>query len=228
MPDSKKNKILVVDDSSSNRLMLSFVLQEMGYETDDVENGEIAVEKALEFSYIAIFMDINIPVMNGVEAAEILRNLNFIAPIFAYSAEDDPIKISEYIDIGFTDYLIKPIEPTLVAELLSSHNLKPEIQAQDTLTDKSYQDKLDQLANRFRKNVPIVLKNVNIALKNHSMQDLQRIAHKLKGTASQFGFNIIAKLGRDIELAIKQGNLELALEKVSFLIKELKKVSAEN
>ena len=111
-------RILVVDDSEANRLLLSFILQEFGYQTDGAENGEKAVEMALEFDYEAVFMDINMPVMSGTQATETLRSINFNRPIFACSAEDNPTKIKQFINSGFTAFICKPIEPQGVRELL--------------------------------------------------------------------------------------------------------------
>ena len=120
MPDNNP-KILIVDDSEANRLLLSFMLQELGFKTESAENGEKGVEMALEYDYCAIFMDLNMPVMGGVESMEILRGINFEEPIFVCSAENNSSKIERLISSGFTDFICKPIEPKGVQELLEKH-----------------------------------------------------------------------------------------------------------
>ncbi len=226
MVDDNQAKILVVDDSEANRLLLGFMLEELGYHTDEAENGEKAVELAMEFDYVAVFMDLNMPVMSGLEAAEILRNINFEAPIFVCSAEDEPEKINLLLRSGFSDFLPKPIEPEDISKILTKHLISNDPPPSEN--DKAYQEKLDQLSNRFINNLPVIITKIEHALANNSIADLKRIAHKLKGTASQFDFENIAIIGRDIESAINKSKLSTALEKAEFLIAELKNIESKN
>jgi len=223
MPENDDyENFLVVDDSEANRLLLSFMLQELGYQTDEAENGEKAVEMALEFDYSAIFMDINMPIMDGSEATETLRSINFDKPIFACSAEDNSNKIKQLINLGFTDFICKPIEPQKVKGLLEKNSITPE--KTNPLNDENYQHKLDQLSKRFVENIPVILTKIDRAVEKKSIADLKRIGHKLKGTASQFGFDRVAKIGRDIEAAINKSKIPLAIEKAIFLKAELNKI----
>jgi len=218
-------KILVVDDSETNRLMLSFMLQELSFTTDEVENGEQAVEQALEFDYAAVFMDLNMPVMDGLEATNVLYNLSYERPIFACSAEDDPAKIKKLLDSGFTDFMPKPIEPEDVEAILQKHHI--ENQSTHAINDEAFQQKLDQLCRRFLRNIPTIISKINRTVNSDDLTGLKRIAHKLKGTASQFGFDKITIIGRDIELAISKDKIPIAIEKANFLIGELEKILRE-
>jgi len=222
MTKSHSKKILVVDDSESNRLLLSFMLQELGYQTDDTDNGEKAVEMALEFDYSALFMDINMPIMDGLEATKVLRSINFDKPIFACSAEDEPNKIKKFMNLGFTGYICKPIEAIGIQALLEQHSITSD--EVESVKNENYQNKLDQLSKRFVENIPVILTKIDRAVENNSIADLKRIGHKLKGTASQFGFDRVAKIGRDIETAINKSKIPVALEKAIFLKAELNKI----
>ncbi len=222
MDNSNDLKVLVVDDSETNRLMLSFMLQDMGYRVDEVENGEKAVEMALEYRYLAIFMDINMPVMNGSEATEILRNLHFEAPIFACSAEDSQKKIKQFLTKGFTDFIAKPVEPEQLNHLLQKYPFQQCIN--EPSDDLAYLQKLKQLKQRFIDNIPVIINKIHLALKKESWTDLKRIAHKLKGSASQFDFDLVTKISRDIELAINKNKIDFALEKTEYLLTELNKI----
>jgi len=222
MANSCQKNILIVDDSEANRLLLAFILEELGFLTDEAANGEIAVEKALEFEYAAVFMDINMPVMNGEEATEILGNLLFEAPIIACSAEDNPTKIQHFLASGFSQYVAKPVEPEVVEKALQRCGVNNS--SQQKADDSAFQEKLGQLGNRFINNLPVMIRKVETAVQSQSFVDLKRIAHKLKGTASQFGFDNVAKIGRDIESAINKDKNAIALEKASFLIDELTRI----
>jgi CheY-like chemotaxis protein len=216
-----KQKILIADDSEPNRLLLSFFLEELGYQVSQAENGEKAVEKALANHYSALFMDINMPLMDGLKATILLRDISFGPPIFACSAENDVEKIQHYLNSGFTDTITKPIEFNTVSHLLQKH-LK--VNESHCIDDVAFQEKLSQLSNRFVENVPVIINKISTALKKHSLTDLKRITHQLKGTSSQFGFEKITQISNDIESSLKKGKLDIAIHKSNFLILELKKI----
>ena len=226
MDNINKAKILIVDDSETNRLLLSFMLEELDFDCDEAENGEKAVELAMEFDYIAVFMDLNMPVMSGQEATEVLRNINFETPIFACSAEDNPEKIKQLLKSGFNDFVAKPIEPEDISDLLNKHNIDKNRAFSDN--DAVHRKKLDQLSNRFVENLPVMINKIELSLNKQSLSELKRSAHKLKGTASQFGFDKVALIARDIESAINRSKLSVALEKAEFLIAELKRIEKKN
>ncbi len=221
-----QSKILVVDDSETNRLLLCFILEGLNFDCDEASNGEKAVELAMEFNYAAVFMDLNMPVMSGQEATEILRRINFETPIFACSAEDNSEKIEKLLESGFNDFVAKPIEPENIGDILNKHKISRT--QKPSADDDAYQKKLSQLSNRFVNNLPIIIRKIERSLSNNSLSELKRIAHKLKGTASQFGFDKVAIIGRDIESAINKSKFSTALEKANFLIAELKKIEPFN
>lgn len=226
MDNLNQAKVLVVDDSETNRLLLCFMLEELEFDCDEADNGEKAVELAMEFEYVALFMDLNMPIMGGQQATEILRNINFETPIFACSAEDNPEKIEKLLKSGFNDFVAKPIEPEDISDVLEKHCINKNQVISDN--EAAFKQKLDQLSNRFIENLPVMIKKIELSLKNNSLSELKRSAHKLKGTASQFGFEKVAMIGRDIESAINKSKLPVALEKAEFLIAELKRIEEVN
>jgi len=220
--NKNRNKILVVDDSDSNRMMLSFMLESFSYQVDEADDGIKAIEQALEHYYVAVFMDINMPKMNGLDATLKLRSLNYSLPIFACSAEENSSKIEKLLSSGFTDFVPKPIEPESIQHILQKHQI--DNQPSRILDHKALEHKLKHLGSLFVQSVPNVILDINRALDRNNITDLKRIAHKMKGTASQFGFELVSILGRDIELAISKNELTIAIEKVQLLVKELKKL----
>ncbi len=101
----------------------------------------------MEFDYVAVFMDLNMPIRSGQEATEILRNINFETPIFACSAEDNPEKIDQLLDFGFSGFVAKPIELEDISDILNKHDISKDRALSDN--DPAYQQKLSQLSNRF-------------------------------------------------------------------------------
>ncbi len=114
--------ILIAEDDNINFLLIKKMLQVTNYEIIRAENGQIAVDIALENPTIDIvLMDIKMPIMNGYEAFEkitIIRpNLPIIAQT-AHASEEDKEKINS---LGFTDYITKPINKELLLEMVSKY-----------------------------------------------------------------------------------------------------------
>lgn len=223
MKRSDKATVLIVDDSESNRLLLSFLLEEFDYTIEEAENGEKAVELALEFPYRMVFMDLNMPVMDGLQATRMLRSLNFEAPIIACTAEDHMDNISTLLSKGFTDYLAKPIEREAIRALLEKLDTDRQTENMD-FDNEEHQQRLDQLKIRFITNIPVMLSKLEKALEQRNTTDLKRIGHKIKGSAGQFGFDRATTIGRDIEKAVDKDKWEIAVDKAYSLMAELKKI----
>ena len=105
--------ILAVDDSPSMLAMISYTLTEAGYQFDKAENGQEALEKAQNQSSDLVIMDINMPVMNGIEAITELRKTERYksTPIIVLSTESrDEIKMKGKA-AGATGWIVKPFDP---------------------------------------------------------------------------------------------------------------------
>ena len=86
--EMKDIKVLVVEDIALNQLLMKTLLDDFGFECDFAANGKIAIEKLQNQSYDIILMDLQMPEMNGFEAAEYIRNkLNSKIPIIALTAD---------------------------------------------------------------------------------------------------------------------------------------------
>ncbi|HVE15491.1 MAG TPA: response regulator [Chthoniobacterales bacterium] len=106
------NPILVVDDEQTIRLGFSVALRSAGFEVEMAENGTEAVERAMKIQPDCIVIDLRMPGMDGLQAAEELRSRGFTAPIVLASAFADHQTAVAAIGAGITDFLTKPIKPT--------------------------------------------------------------------------------------------------------------------
>ncbi len=223
MNKSEKAKILIVDDSETNRMLLQFTLEELGFETAEAGDGEKAVEMALEQDFAAIFMDINMPKMGGIEALQALMALNFSNPIIACSAEEDFDAIEQFLQKGFAAFVPKPIEPEQVANTLQSLGVTTE-QSTSRL-ERKHQQKVQELSNRFLDNLPVIINKLSSAIKTQDSDALRRFSHKLKANAGHFGLEKVSKISRDIESAVNKSRTDIAMEKAEFLLFELHKIN---
>lgn len=116
-----KIRILVVDDDLTNRLVLRALLRESGYQTVEAEDGEQAVTAVKAGGIDIILLDVMMPVMDGYEAARIIKTLTtrFI-PIIFLTAMTDEKALAKCIESGGDDFLTKPYNHVLLRAKLES------------------------------------------------------------------------------------------------------------
>lgn len=118
--DHLGRRILVVDDDSVNREVISLILAGVGLEVDTACDGQDALTKAQQKSYDIILMDMQMPVLNGLEATARLRRLPggdklIIIAVTANAFDDDRVKC---LAAGMNDFIAKPFNPPLVFDKL--------------------------------------------------------------------------------------------------------------
>lgn len=114
LPDQGPLHILVAEDNPINQLLVQKLLQEEGHTVDVVSNGEEAVHAVQQIFYDIVLMDVQMPVMDGVEAASHIRLLPDelgSVPIIAFTANAMQGQREEYLAAGLDDYVSKPVEP---------------------------------------------------------------------------------------------------------------------
>ncbi|MBF0297973.1 MAG: response regulator [Oligoflexia bacterium] len=125
---SKNLKLLVAEDNITNQEVILLLLEKLGLSTDVVTNGADAVRALEEKAYDIIFMDIQMPVMDGLEATRLIRKskniLNQKIPIIATTASAMKNDIAMFLNEELNDYLAKPIEMNKLVYILQKW-LKP-------------------------------------------------------------------------------------------------------
>lgn len=110
MHEHRAKKVLIVEDNKINQVVTKRILTKKGYNCDIAENGVEAVRKVKDVTYDLILMDINMPEMDGIEAAKCIRLLKMDLPIIALTAvEEEQIK-EDIFNAGMNDFIIKPYD----------------------------------------------------------------------------------------------------------------------
>ncbi len=116
------DKILVVDDNATVRMVTEAQLLRLGYEVELVGSGDEAIELTRQRRFKMIFMDVQMPGLDGFGATKIIRamsdNLCRDVPIVAYSAHDMPDEWEKFTQAGINDYIAKPITLTSLNEVI--------------------------------------------------------------------------------------------------------------
>jgi two-component system, cell cycle response regulator len=121
-PSTPASSLLVVDDNSMNRIMLSRYLSKLGYQAVLVENGQQALEKLQTEPFDLVLLDVEMPEMDGYQVLEHLKadtRLRDI-PVIMISAVEELESVVKCIELGAQDYLPKPFNPVLLRARLTA------------------------------------------------------------------------------------------------------------
>lgn len=115
-------KILVVDDSRTIRAAIRRILEPLGFEVDEAEDGERALHYCEEWGGVdAILLDIDMPVMDGLTFLRSLRENTHLAqpPVIMCTTHSSFEKISAALELGADEYIMKPFSTEIISGKLS-------------------------------------------------------------------------------------------------------------
>lgn len=231
-PASKVTKILAVDDTPSNLLLLVTLLQQMGFETLQATGGEEAVALVQKEAVNLVLMDIQMPGMDGVQATRTIRSLGHVyrsLPIIALTAHAVAEERAAWLQAGINDILIKPLDEKLLTDLLYRWLGDRAIGAEDRLTSK--EDELSEeawqscpvdrelgiklaagraeLADELLKLLLASLEQskeaIQSALKSEQDEALIDAVHRLHGATRYCGVPDLAQITEALETQMKAG-----------------------
>jgi len=115
-------RVLIVDDIFTNRLLLAEIMRNLGLEFDQVENGREAIEAIERLDYDLILMDIEMPVMNGLETTKYIREQMSYPKnkiyVVALTAHNPQLFFEDFKDVGFDQLLTKPYSVEKICSLI--------------------------------------------------------------------------------------------------------------
>lgn len=126
----RRLKILIVDDVALNRQILSAQLQHLGHQPFEAEDGHDALERFLELAPDIVLMDLAMPLMDGIEAARMIRTLPNArwVPIIMLTAHRDEAEFISALNAGCDDYLSKPIKLSILEAKINAMQRIAEMQ----------------------------------------------------------------------------------------------------
>ena len=105
-----KTKILIVDDEETMRLLLRHELEQRGFDVDEAESGEIAIEKLQKIYFNVVLLDIRMPGMDGMEVLRNVRQNNLADKVIMLTGVDELKIARDSLTLGANDYLTKPYD----------------------------------------------------------------------------------------------------------------------
>ncbi|WP_372763301.1 response regulator, partial [Pseudoalteromonas sp.] len=192
-------KVLLAEDHADNRRLITRYLRSMGLTVIAVENGEQAVEQCLKIHPDFVLLDIQMPVMDGISAFELLRQCGYEQPIFALTANAMSHEIEQYLALGFSDYLAKPIDKERFYRTISEH-----LEAIE-LHHHKYSENVDMsdLVVNFKQSLALESELITQHFNAGDYAALQKDCHRVFGAAQMFELNDIATAASALDRACK-------------------------
>ncbi|MBP3709839.1 MAG: response regulator [Treponema sp.] len=222
--------VLVADDHPLNRKLLATFLKKFGANVIEAENGKKAVSCIMHVPEIVmIFMDVQMPEMDGIEASQKIRELGYTGIIIACTANNDKNDFALYRNTGMNDILVKPFKQVDVKEFLEKWHTVIELPAAskiatlDALTaptnstwnQKDFENTIDdnfllgkELIEDYRKQTALLMQQAEQAIDRKDFDELRRIGHKLKGSSLAISATALAQCGERIDEQAKQSDIE--------------------
>jgi CheY-like chemotaxis protein len=197
------HRILIAEDSEYNIVLIRAYLKNSGFELDVAENGKIAVEKVMATRPDLVLMDLQMPVMDGLEAARAIRHWETTTgarttPILALTAHAAGEGVGISLEAGCNEHLTKPIKRVTLLEAISRH-LHGKIRVTPPEGVEGFVP--DYLASVRRE-----MGEILAALDLNDCKIAYRLGHQLKGSGEGYGFPEITRAGAAVESAATTAN----------------------
>jgi signal transduction histidine kinase/CheY-like chemotaxis protein len=209
----KNLRILLVDDSNDNLFLLKEVVNPLASSVHFAENGLEALEKFGRNVYDVVFMDIQMPVMDGYTAIRKIREMEAktgrSVPIFAVTAHAGLVDAQKCREAGFTDRIVKPVvRRDIYVSLSKAFSLDlGDMAAEETQAlPAKYMEKL---LPGFLMTRAEDMAKLQAALDNADFNTVSQLGHKMKGSSASYGFKDAAEFSKQLEDAAKNKDLDL-------------------
>ncbi len=226
--------ILVAEDNVINQQVIQGILSNMGQKVTIAKDGQVALNLISQGTFDLVFMDINMPEMDGTEATRKLREIDDYKdlPIIAFTADTITTSKSEFINLGFTDVASKPVVKQELIDILLKYAKKT---TQDVLEsieqhqspamdqpieinlkgiDQGYiKSLLNQLGTESIQNLLQIYKTdaeeiVKLIEQEDDILKTHNLAHTLAGMSENLGIKEVGKTARSIMIKTKQENIK--------------------
>jgi signal transduction histidine kinase/DNA-binding response OmpR family regulator/HPt (histidine-containing phosphotransfer) domain-containing protein len=211
----RSQPVLVVEDNPVNQEVMRESLLQLGYRSRVVDNGQMAVDELEHTAYPLIFMDCQMPILDGYQATREIRKREggrSHVPIIAVTAHAFEGERDKVLAAGMDDYVVKPIKQAALLEALqrwwpegiegddgpaSSAELPPSVLAQRELPKDH--EPAEAVLRAFLRVVPEQIVEIENAIAASDNRALAAAAHKLKGGCLALGAASMASLCAQIE-----------------------------
>jgi CheY-like chemotaxis protein/HPt (histidine-containing phosphotransfer) domain-containing protein/anti-sigma regulatory factor (Ser/Thr protein kinase) len=211
--------LLLVEDHKVNQMVAQKLLESWGFAVTIAENGQEAIDTVKKNAFDAILMDLQMPIMGGIEATKHIRQHDIIdasIPIIAMTAHSSPEHVKECFEVGMQAHVSKPLERELLLNILQDQlttNIQeienesevPDIKLVHIDIESSLQrlggdwPMLHALITRFLEEFSDFAQLFDEAVNNDDKNTAKTLLHKIKGSGGNLGMTELSALANQAE-----------------------------
>ena len=216
--------LLLVEDHKVNQMVAQKLLESWGFAVTIAENGQEAIDTVKKNAFDAILMDLQMPIMGGIEATKHIRQHDIIdasIPIIAMTAHSSPEHVKECFEVGMQAHVSKPLERELLLNILQDQlttNIQ-EIENESEVLDiklvhidieSSLQrlggdwPMLHALITRFLEEFSDFAQLFDEAVNNDDKNTAKTLLHKIKGSGGNLGMTELSALANQAEQIVAE------------------------
>jgi CheY-like chemotaxis protein len=238
---TERMKILLAEDNALGREMLSSCIEELGFSCTAANNGLEAVELAGQQKFDLVIMDIEMPLLNGYQAAEKIRAAGLTMPILALTAHHSEEQHAKCIAAGMNSSLTKPIDKNALEQAIAIlvPGIKLRAQENEFYTEatggvinlaflskisKGRKDFFMSMIDIFLEQNTTDLLTLKNAIGNSDFDGVRLLAHKIRTSVSFIGLEQVQEQLQEMELL---GEQKMNIERTHQLYCDVVAVCAE-
>ncbi len=236
----RQKRILLVEDNEMNRLVATTMLEQYGALITEAENGKAALEILDRQSFDAILMDVQMPMMDGLEATMRIREkLGNAIPIIALTANAMHGEQEKCFEAGMNDYIPKPFEEEQILQVIAKwleqditlvkrpnkHSKLPLYDlAKLRALSRGNEAFIERMLQLFVRDIPESVTKMEAAFHQGDLMTVKALAHRIKPSIQNMGISLLKDDLPEIELIAATGNHDNRLEP---MIEKLRKVTTQ-
>ena len=228
MIEQYQGTVLVAEDTPDIQQYLYKQLKSYGCSVTLAENGQVAMDYALSQHFDLVLMDMQMPVMDGIEATQILRSLGSEYPIVALTANVMQVHRDKFNEAGANDFLTKPIDSQAMRQILKKYLTVKQVNSSEIdgyVHEESVID--DEMMQVFVETLQQHREKLDRAFKEQQWKQVRQTAHAIKGSGATFGYPPLTTWGKEVCDLIDHEALDDVQASVVRLQKEIVLVIAE-
>jgi PAS domain S-box-containing protein len=229
----ENKKVLLVEDNEFNRIVAQNSLKYFKCIVVEAINGLDALEKIKQHDFDVILMDVQMPIMDGIEATTIIReDLKINTPIIALTANAFKTEIEKFKSVGINDYLTKPFDENVlykaIVKAISQNNssepaiienIKPSYDLSSIIAiSRGDEEFVKKMITLFIKQTSEACIDLERYVGENNFSEISKLIHKIKPNIEGMGITSILDEIRELELLCENSN---DIEKVKILVSKI-------
>ena len=217
-------RVLVAEDNPTLQDLIKVQLAHTRAIVVIANNGLEALQQASQFDFDLILMDMQMPLMDGIQTTQELRKLGIKSPIYALTANAMVEEKEKYLSIGCDGYLAKPIDKPKLYDTLMKTLPVMNSRASDR---KPESEDLSGIIRLFKNSIPETKNKLQQLMATSDLLELREVLHELKAIAGSLELEKLTRLTTALELDARKNNANKVLSKIPELIAVLDEIIDE-